>query len=98
MEGALDEPISSFVERSSYLSVGPAHKQGVLPLITRENGIARQGSPTQVEPLSPRAYVAAVGIDRKTALADLRILAEGGLLHAHGTTTDRRYTLRDDAP
>ena len=51
-----------------------------------------------VGPLSPHDYVAAVGIDRKTALADLRVLAERGLLQAHGTTTDRRYTLRDDAP
>jgi len=51
-----------------------------------------------VGPLSPHDYVAVVGIDRKTALADLRVLAERGLLHAHGTTTDRRYTLRNDAP
>jgi len=51
-----------------------------------------------VGPLSPRDYVAAVGIDRKTALTDLRVLAEQGLLQAHGTTTDRRYTLRNDAP
>ncbi len=51
-----------------------------------------------VGPLSPRDYVAAVGVDRKTALTDLRILAKRGLLHAHGTTTDRRYTLRNDVP
>jgi len=51
-----------------------------------------------VGPLSPRDYVATVGIDRKTALTDLRALAERGLLQAHGTTTDRRYTLRDDMP
>jgi len=49
-----------------------------------------------VGPLSPRDYVAAVGIDRKTALTDLRALEERGLLHAQGTTTDRRYTLRPD--
>jgi ATP-dependent DNA helicase RecG len=46
-----------------------------------------------VGPLSPRAYVEAVGIDRKTALTDLRALAERGLIQAQGTTTDRRYTL-----
>jgi predicted HTH transcriptional regulator len=50
-----------------------------------------------VGPLSPRAYVEAVGIDRKTALTDLHGLAERGLIQAQGTTTDRRYTLpRED--
>lgn len=34
----------------------------------------------------------------KTALTDVRVLTERGLLHTHGTTTDRRYTLRNDAP
>ncbi len=51
-----------------------------------------------IEPLSPHDYGAAGGIDYKTALADVRVLTEWGLLHAHGITTDRRYTLRDDAP
>jgi ATP-dependent DNA helicase RecG len=51
-----------------------------------------------VGPLSPGAYAAALGIDRKTALTDLRSLAERGLIEAHGTTTDRRYVLKRDGP
>jgi DeoR/GlpR family transcriptional regulator of sugar metabolism len=44
--------------------------------------------------LSPREYVTTLGIERRTAIRDLRALQERGLIEAHGTTTDRRYTLR----
>jgi hypothetical protein len=44
--------------------------------------------------LSPREYVTTLGIVRRTAIRDLRALQERGLIEAHGTTTDRRYTLR----
>ncbi len=47
-------------------------------------------------PLSPRAYVAALGIERRTALRDFQVLEERGLIEAHGTTKDRRYTLRHE--
>lgn len=47
--------------------------------------------------LSPREYVALLGIERRTALRDLRALEHQGLLEAHGTTTDRRYALRRDS-
>jgi len=49
-----------------------------------------------IGPLSLREYVAAMGIDRKTALTDLRTLAERGVIEAQGTTTDRRYAVRLD--
>jgi hypothetical protein len=49
-----------------------------------------------VGPISPREYAAATGVDRRTAVTDLRALAERGLVLAHGTTTDRRYALRLD--
>jgi len=45
-------------------------------------------------PLSPRAYVAALGVERRTALRDFQALEERGLIEAHGTTKNRRYTLR----
>jgi len=45
-------------------------------------------------PLSPREYVAALGIERRTALRDFQALEERGLVEARGTTKDRRYTLR----
>ncbi len=51
-----------------------------------------------VGPLSPRDYVAALDLERRTAIRDLRVLEERGLITAHGTTTDRRYTLRHDGP
>ena len=47
--------------------------------------------------LSPREYVALLGIERRTAIRDLRALEHQGLLEAHGTTTDRRYALRRDS-
>jgi len=46
------------------------------------------------EALSPRAYVAALGLERRTAIRDLRELEERGVIVARGTTTDRRYILR----
>jgi non-specific serine/threonine protein kinase len=51
-----------------------------------------------VGPLSPREYMAALGIERRTAVRDLRTLEERGLVVAQGTTTDRRYALRRDRP
>ncbi len=51
-----------------------------------------------VGPLSPREYMAALGVGRRTAVRDLRILEARGLLAAQGTTTDRRYALRRDGP
>ncbi len=42
-----------------------------------------------------------VSLDCKAALTAVRVLAERGLrglLHAHGTIMERRYTLRNDAP
>ena len=45
-------------------------------------------------PLSPRVYVAALGVERRTALRDFQALEERGLIEAHGTTKNRRYTLR----
>jgi non-specific serine/threonine protein kinase len=51
-----------------------------------------------VGPLSPRAYMAALGVERRTAVRDLRALEAGGLVAAQGTTTDRRYVLRHDGP
>jgi len=45
-------------------------------------------------PLRPREYVNALGIERRTAIRDLRALEDRGLIEAHGTTKDRRYMLR----
>jgi len=50
-----------------------------------------------IGPLSPREYAAAAGVNRRTALSDLRALEERGLVEAQGTTTDRRYVLRRGA-
>ncbi len=48
--------------------------------------------------ISPRAYVRATGVDRKTAWTDLGVLVKRGLVRASGATTNRRYALcRDDA-
>jgi len=46
------------------------------------------------EALSPRAYVAALGLERRTAIRDLHTLEERGLIEARGTTKDRRYIMR----
>jgi hypothetical protein len=43
--------------------------------------------------VSPREYVAALGVERRTAVRDLCGLAERGVVVAQGTTTDRRYIL-----
>jgi hypothetical protein len=43
--------------------------------------------------VSPREYVAALGVERRTAVRDLCGLAERGVVVAQGTTTDRRYVL-----
>jgi tetratricopeptide (TPR) repeat protein len=51
-----------------------------------------------VGPLSPRECMAALGIGRRTAVRDLRVLEARGLVAAQGTTTDRRYALRRDGP
>jgi ATP-dependent DNA helicase RecG len=51
-----------------------------------------------VGPISPRAFAAATGVDRRTALSDLRALEERGLVQAQGTTTNRRYALRPPGP
>jgi len=48
------------------------------------------------EALSPRAYAAALGLERRTAIRDLRELEGRGVIAAYGTTTDRRYTLRHE--
>jgi hypothetical protein len=48
--------------------------------------------------LSPREYVAALGVERRTAVRDLRALAERGVVVAQGTTTDRRYVLPAERP
>jgi len=47
-----------------------------------------------VGPLRPRDYVAALGIERRTAVRDLQALVDRGLVEAQGTTKDRRYSLR----
>lgn len=51
-----------------------------------------------VGPISPREYAAATGVDRRTALSDLRALEERGLVQAQGTTTNRRYALKPYEP
>jgi non-specific serine/threonine protein kinase len=51
-----------------------------------------------VGPLSPREYMAALGVGRRTAVRDLHVLEARGLVAAQGTTTDRRYALRRDGP
>jgi hypothetical protein len=48
--------------------------------------------------VSPREYVAALGVERRTAVRDLRALAERGVVVAQGTTTDRRYVLPPESP
>jgi transcriptional regulator with XRE-family HTH domain/tetratricopeptide (TPR) repeat protein len=48
------------------------------------------------ESISPRAYARAMAVSVDTALIDLRELVADGLLHAEGTTKDRRYVLRPD--
>jgi tetratricopeptide (TPR) repeat protein len=46
--------------------------------------------------LSPRAYARALGVSVDTALLDLRVLMDRGMVRAQGTTRDRRYVLADD--
>jgi len=48
--------------------------------------------------LSPREYVAALGVKRRTAVRDLRALEARGLVVAQGATTDRRYALPPARP
>jgi len=49
-----------------------------------------------VGPLSPRVYVATLGIPRRTAIRDLQALEAEGVIDARGTTKDRRYVLRHE--
>jgi len=48
------------------------------------------------DPLSPRAYAAAMGVSGDMAQRDLQELVDRGLLRAVGTTRNRRYELADD--
>jgi DNA-binding MarR family transcriptional regulator len=42
--------------------------------------------------------VAALGVERRTAVRDLRALEARGLVASLGATTDRRYVLRRTDP
>lgn len=51
-----------------------------------------------VGPISTRAYAEAMGVSPDTALNDLRVLAQRGMVDSRGTTRDRRWVLRREPP
>jgi predicted HTH transcriptional regulator len=48
-------------------------------------------------PISPAAYARTLAVSADTAFRDLPALVDQGLVHAVGTTRDRRYVLAGDA-
>jgi len=100
--GAVGEGLAAGGGRGADVGAGPAGRAGGhderatrLSRVDRERWILAHVR--AVGSIEPRVCVAALDVDRKMARADLRALAERGLVQAQGATTDRRYVLRPGA-